>query len=61
LVHDLNLTAWLTLEGIPTTAHHCRLGNRSVLDWIVDQYQVERSKENPDEILSDPNRLGPNP
>lgn len=47
---------WLTLEGLPAEAHDYRLGNRSALDWIVDQYQVERSKENPDEILSDPNR-----
>jgi predicted helicase len=47
---------WLTLEGIPEAAHSYRLGNRSALDWIIDQYQVERSKENPDEILSDPNR-----
>lgn len=48
---------WLTLEGLPAEAHDYRLGNRSALDWIVDQYQVERSKENPDEILSDPNRV----
>lgn len=47
---------WLTLEGIPAEAHAYRLGNRSALDWIVDQYRVERSKENPDQILSDPNR-----
>jgi predicted helicase len=47
---------WLTLEGIPAEAHDYRLGNRSALDWIVDQYQVERSKENPDDALSDPNR-----
>ncbi len=47
---------WLTLAGIPAEAHDYRLGNRSALDWIVDQYRVERSKENPDDILSDPNR-----
>lgn len=47
---------WLTLAGIPEEAHAYRLGNRSALDWIVDQYQVERAKGNPDEILSDPNR-----
>lgn len=47
---------WLSLEGVPAEAHTYRLGNRSALDWIVDQYQVERAKENPDTILSDPNR-----
>ncbi|MBI2515605.1 MAG: N-6 DNA methylase [Opitutae bacterium] len=53
---ELIYNDWLTLTGIPDAAHTYRLGNRSALDWIVDQYQVERSKENPDEILSDPNR-----
>ncbi len=48
---------WLTLEGIPPEAHEYRLGNRSALDWIIDQYRVERAKDNPDEVLSDPNRL----
>ncbi len=47
---------WLTLEGIPAAAHTYRLGNRSALDWIIDQYQVERAKEDADKILSDPNR-----
>lgn len=47
---------WLTLEGIPAEAHTYRLGNRSALDWVIDQYRVERRKENPDEVLSDPNR-----
>ena len=48
---------WLTLEGIPSEAHEYRLGNRSALDWVIDQYRVERSQANPDEIVSDPNRL----
>ncbi len=47
---------WLTLDGIPTAAHDYRLGNRSALDWVIDQYRVERAKDNPDEITSDPNR-----
>ncbi len=46
----------LTLEGIPAEAHAYRLGNRSALDWVIDQYRVERAKENPDDVLSDPNR-----
>jgi hypothetical protein len=47
---------WLTLEGIPAAVHEYRLGNRSALDWVVDQYRVERAKDNPDEMVSDPNR-----
>lgn len=47
---------WLTLTGIPAAAHTYRLGNRSALDWVIDQYQVERAKDNPDTVLSNPNR-----
>lgn len=36
--------------------HTYRLGNRSALDWVIDQYRVERAKDDPDTILSDPNR-----
>ncbi|MDP3071700.1 MAG: type ISP restriction/modification enzyme [Opitutaceae bacterium] len=45
---------WLTLEGIPAAAHSYRLGNRSALDWVIDQYRVERDAAG--EITSDPNR-----
>lgn len=45
---------WLTLEGIPAAAHTYRLGNRSALDWVIDQYRVERDAAG--EITSDPNR-----
>jgi predicted helicase len=47
---------WLTLSGIPDAAHEYRLGNRSALEWVIDQYCVERAKADADEILSDPNR-----
>lgn len=53
---ELAYNDWLTLAGIPEAAHTYRLGNRSALDWIIDQYQVERAKDNPDTVLSDPNR-----
>jgi predicted helicase len=44
----------LTLAEIPPTAHEYRLGNRSALDWVIDQYQVY---ENPrSRTKSDPNR-----
>ena len=47
---------WLTLAGLPPEVHDYRLGNRSALDWVIDQYRVERAKDNPEEIISDPNR-----
>jgi predicted helicase len=45
---------WLTLEGIPQECFIYRLGNRSALEWIIDQYQVSEDKRSG--IMSDPNR-----
>ena len=53
---ELVYNDWLTLAGIPAEVSDYRLGNRSALEWVIDQYRVERSKENPDDISSDPNR-----
>ena len=44
----------LTLGGIPPAVFEYRLGNRSALDWVVDQYQVSEDKRSG--IRSDPNR-----
>ena len=44
----------LTLCGIPPEAFEYRLGNRSALEWVIDQYQVSTDKRS--DILSDPNR-----
>ena len=38
----------LTLRGIPPQAFEYRLGNRSALEWVIDQYQKKGE--------SDPNR-----
>lgn len=46
---------FLTLTGIPPEVFEYRLGNRSALDWIIDQYQVTTDKRS--EITNDPNRL----
>lgn len=46
---------FLTLTGIPPEVFLYRLGNRSALDWIIDQYQVTTDKRS--EITNDPNRL----
>lgn len=46
---------WLTLAGIPEEVFDYRLGNRSALEWVIDQYRVTRDADA--EIVSDPNRL----
>jgi len=46
---------FLTLSGIPPAAFAYRLGNRSALDWIIDQYRVKIDKRSG--IVNDPNRL----
>ena len=46
----------LTLGGIPPETFHYHLGNRSALDWIVDQYQVYTDPRT--QITSDPNAWG---
>jgi len=45
---------FLTLSGIPKEAYEYRLGNRSALDWIIDQYLVKTDKRSG--IVNDPNR-----
>jgi predicted helicase len=45
----------LTIGGIPPKMFEYRLGNRSVLDWIIDQYCVKADKRSG--IVNDPNRL----
>lgn len=44
----------LTLRGIPPEVYEYRLGNRSALEWVIDQYQVKTFKRSG--IKSDPNR-----
>ena len=51
---------FLTIEDIPTEAYAYRLGTRSALEWVVDQYRVmEDYKPNTgrgSRIVNDPNR-----
>jgi len=44
---------FLTLDGIPPETYEYRLGNRSALEWVVDQYQVSTDKRSG--ITNDPN------
>jgi len=46
---------FLTISGIPPETYEYRLGNRSALEWVIDQYQVSTDKRSG--ITNDPNRL----
>ena len=45
---------FLTLGGIPPEALDYRLGNRSALEWVIDQYRVTTDTRTG--IINDPNR-----
>ena len=45
---------FLTLDGIPAKVFDYRLGNRSALEWVIDQYRVKTDKRSG--IVNDPNR-----
>ena len=45
---------FLTLTGIPPETYEYRLGNRSALEWVIDQYQVSTDKRSG--IVNDRNR-----
>jgi predicted helicase len=45
---------FLTLSGIPLEVFDYKLGNRSALEWVIDQYRV--TKDEHGNIVSDPNR-----
>ena len=51
---QLTYNEFLTLSGIPPEVYEYRLGNRSALEWIVDQYRVSTDKRSG--IVNDPNR-----
>jgi predicted helicase len=51
---QLKYNKFLTLSGIPPEAYDYRLGNRSALEWVVDQYRVSTDARSG--IVNDPNR-----
>jgi predicted helicase len=55
----LTVNGTLTLNGIPAEAFKYRLGNRSALEWVIDQYQVKTDARSG--ITSDPNGYSDNP
>ena len=50
----LKINPSLTLDGIPPETFEYKLGNRSALDWVIDQFRVNTDKR--PGIVSDPNR-----
>ncbi|MDM8560479.1 type ISP restriction/modification enzyme [Candidatus Parabeggiatoa sp. HSG14] len=51
---QLKYNDFLTLDGIPQQAFEYKLGNRSALDWVIDQYRIKVDKRSG--IINDPNR-----
>ncbi len=51
---ELRYNDFLTLRGIPAAAFDYRLGNRSALEWVIDQYRVSTDPRSG--IRNDPNR-----
>ncbi len=51
---QLKYNDFLTIDGIPADAYTYRLGTRSALEWIVDQYRVKVDRRSG--IVNDPNR-----
>ena len=51
---QLRYNDFLTLAGIPPEVFAYRLGNRSALEWVVDQYRVKTDKRSG--IVNNPNR-----
>ena len=50
----LQINKNITVIGIPPEVSDYRLGNRSALEWVIDQYQMKTHKRSG--IISDPNR-----
>ncbi len=51
---QLRYNDFLTLDGLPAEAFEYRLGNRSALEWVIDQYRVTTDRRSG--IVNDPNR-----
>lgn len=47
---------FLTLDGIPAKAFDYRLGNRSAVEWVIDQYRINPDSRGRSGIIKDPNR-----
>ena len=50
---QLKYNDFFTIDGIPAEAFDYRLGTRSALEWVIDQYRVKTDKRSG--IVNDPN------
>ena len=51
---QLKYNDFLTIDSIPAAVYDYRLGTRSALEWVIDQYRVKVDKRSG--IVNDPNR-----
>lgn len=51
---ELKYNDFLTITGIPPEVYEYRLGTRSALEWVIDQYRVKTDKRSG--IVNNPNR-----
>jgi predicted helicase len=51
---EIIVNDFLTLKGLPPNVDDYKLGNRSAVDWVIDQYQNSTDKRSG--ITNDPNR-----
>ena len=51
---QLKYNEFLTLDGIPAEVYDYKLGTRSALEWVVDQYRVKVDRRSG--LKNDPNR-----
>ncbi len=52
---QIRCNSFLVLDGAPAAAFDYRLGNRSELEWVIDQYRVKTDRRSG--IVNDPNRV----
>ncbi len=53
---QLHYNEFLTIAGIPPAVFEYRLGNRSALEWVVEQYRAQVDKRSG--IVNEPNSAG---
>ena len=51
---ELKYNDFLTVRKIPLDVYNYRLGNRSALEWVIDQYRITTDPRSG--ITNDPNR-----
>ena len=50
---ELRVNDYLTLRGIPPSAHQYQVNGRTPLEWLIDRYKIVQDKHSG--IVNDPN------